>query len=97
MKKELFMKNVSAIAQALSLGTKNLTQFIVKLMAKPGMIDHAIDLANEINEVMLQHNLPKHLLSVEMVPIRGLGAESGKLRSEYTEIELKQILQFNQL
>jgi hypothetical protein len=95
MKKELFMKNVSAIASKLSLGTKNLTQFIVKLMAKPGIIDQAIDLANEINTTILQYNLPRHLLSVEMVPLRGLGVESGNLRSEYTEEELKQILKFN--
>ena len=97
MKKELFIKNVSTIVQSLSLGTKNLTQFIVKLMAKPGMIDQAIELANEINEIILQYNLPRHLLSIEMVPLRGLGAESGNLKTEYTEIELTQILQFNQL
>lgn len=97
MKKELFIKNVSTIVQSLSLGTKNLTQFIVKLMAKPGMIDQAIELANEINEIILRHNLPRHLLSIEMVPLRGLGAESGNLKTEYTEIELKQILLFNQL
>jgi hypothetical protein len=97
MKKELFIKNVSAIANKLSLGTKNLTQFIVKLMAKPGIIDQAIELADEINQVMKQYNLPRHLLSVEMVPIRGLGAESGNLRSEYTKEELNQILLFNQL
>jgi len=95
MKKELFIKNVSTIVQSLSLGTKNLTQFIVKLMAKPGMIDQAIELANEINEIILQHNLPRHLLSIEMVPLRGLGAESGNLRSEYTQEELNQILRFN--
>jgi hypothetical protein len=66
-------------------------------MAKPGMIDQAIDLANEINAVTEQYNLPKNLLSVEMVPLRGLGAESGNIRSEYTGQELDQILQFNQL
>lgn len=97
MKKELFIKNVSTIVQSLSLGTKNLTQFIIKLMAKPGIIDQTIELANEINEIILQHNLPRHLLSIEMVPLRGLGAESGNLKTEYTEIELKQILLFNQL
>jgi organic radical activating enzyme len=97
MKKELFIKNVSTIIQSLSLGTKNLTQFIVKLMAKPGTIDQTIDLADEINSVVEQYNLPRHLLSIEMVPLRGLGAESGNLRSEYTGQELAQILQFNQL
>ena len=66
-------------------------------MAKPGTIDQAIDLADEINSVVEQYNLPRHLLSIEMVPLRGLGAESGNLRSEYTGQELAQILQFNQL
>lgn len=97
MKKELFMKNVSAIAKTLSLGTKNLTQFIVKLMAKPGIINQAVELADEIKEVINLHNLPKNLISIEMVPLRGLGSESGNLRSEYTQEELNQILLFNQL
>lgn len=97
MKKELFMKNIAIIAQSLSLGTKNLTQLIIKLMAKPGMLDQAIALADEIISLKEKFNVPSHLLSIEMVPLRGLGSESGNLRSEYTEKELNQIMFFNKL
>lgn len=97
MKKELFMKNIAIIAQSLSLGTKNLTQFIIKLMAKPGILDQAVALADEIISLKEQYKVPPHLLSIEMVPLRGLGEESGNLRSEYTEKELNQIIFFNKL
>jgi len=96
MKKELFMKNVDAVANTLSKGTKNLTKFIVKLMTKPGTINQSIELSNEIKKVIQLYNLPPNLLSIDMVPIRGLGSESGNVKSEYTDEELSQILSFNQ-
>jgi hypothetical protein len=66
-------------------------------MTKPGEIQKSIDLTDKLKSSVENYCFSKEKISFEIVPLRGLGLDASKVKAEYTDDELKQILEFNNI
>lgn len=98
MKPELFAKNHQRIVEVMLNGSRKLRDFIVKLMTKPGQVQHSIDFVNKLKQQINFDQLPqdiKNRVRFDMVPLRGL-QNAGQIL-EYSQEELDSIVNFNSL
>jgi organic radical activating enzyme len=96
MKPELFAKNFSKVVEVISNKPKKLSTFVVKLMTKPGEVEHSksfVDkLKMESNYSMLPQNI-KDKIMFDMVPLRDI--QQGNQLIDYTDHDLEQVISFN--
>lgn len=96
MKPELFAKNYQRVVEVMLAGSKKLNDFIVKLMTKPGQLQHSIDFVDQLKEQINFDQLPpqiKSRLKFDMVPLRRL--DNGSQMLDYSQDELDTIINFN--
>jgi organic radical activating enzyme len=96
MKSELFAKNYQRVVEVMLAGSKKLNDFIVKLMTKPGQLQHSIDFVGQLKEQINFDQLPpqiKSRLKFDMVPLRRL--DNGSQMLDYSQDELDTIINFN--